>query len=84
MQVSFVFHGGSGSDIKDIKKAITYGVIKMNIDTDTQVRHSPSVITTLLSWSTSCHTGLAPQSSRPHTQTAHPVYSEHRHGHAGS
>merc|ERR1719223_615908 len=34
--VSFVFHGGSGSDIKDIKKAISYGVIKMNIDTDTQ------------------------------------------------
>jgi len=34
--VSFVFHGGSGSDIKDIKEAITYGVIKMNIDTDTQ------------------------------------------------
>jgi len=34
--VSFVFHGGSGSDINDIKKAITYGVVKMNIDTDTQ------------------------------------------------
>jgi len=34
--VSFVFHGGSGSDIKDIKEAISYGVIKMNIDTDTQ------------------------------------------------
>jgi len=34
--VSFVFHGGSGSDIKDIRKAISYGTIKMNIDTDTQ------------------------------------------------
>eukprot|EP00560_Eucampia_antarctica_P001870 CAMPEP_0197841644 /NCGR_PEP_ID=MMETSP1437-20131217/46295_1 /TAXON_ID=49252 ORGANISM="Eucampia antarctica, Strain CCMP1452" /NCGR_SAMPLE_ID=MMETSP1437 /ASSEMBLY_ACC=CAM_ASM_001096 /LENGTH=414 /DNA_ID=CAMNT_0043451435 /DNA_START=98 /DNA_END=1342 /DNA_ORIENTATION=+ len=34
--VSFVFHGGSGSDIKDIREAIGYGVIKMNIDTDTQ------------------------------------------------
>jgi len=34
--VKFVFHGGSGSDIKDIKQAIEYGVIKMNIDTDTQ------------------------------------------------
>jgi len=34
--VSFVFHGGSGSDINDIKKSISYGVIKMNIDTDTQ------------------------------------------------
>jgi len=34
--VMFVFHGGSGSDINDIRKAIGYGVIKMNIDTDTQ------------------------------------------------
>jgi fructose-bisphosphate aldolase class II len=34
--VSFVFHGGSGSDLEDIRKAIDYGVIKMNIDTDTQ------------------------------------------------
>jgi len=33
---SFVFHGGSGSDINDIKEAISYGVIKMNNDTDTQ------------------------------------------------
>jgi len=34
--VDFVFHGGSGSDPKDIEEAISYGVIKMNIDTDTQ------------------------------------------------
>jgi fructose-bisphosphate aldolase class II len=34
--VLFVFHGGSGSDISDIQEAISYGVIKMNIDTDTQ------------------------------------------------
>ncbi len=34
--VDFVFHGGSGSDINDIREAIDYGVIKMNIDTDTQ------------------------------------------------
>ncbi len=34
--VNFVFHGGSGSDPKEIKEAISYGVIKMNIDTDTQ------------------------------------------------
>ena len=36
MPVSFVFHGGSGSDINDIRESIGYGVIKMNIDTDTQ------------------------------------------------
>lgn len=34
--VNFVFHGGSGSSREKIKEAISYGVIKMNIDTDTQ------------------------------------------------
>jgi fructose-bisphosphate aldolase class II len=31
-----VFHGGSGSDIEDIRAALSYGVVKMNVDTDTQ------------------------------------------------
>ncbi len=34
--VNFVFHGGSGSSLDEIREAISYGVIKMNIDTDTQ------------------------------------------------
>jgi fructose-bisphosphate aldolase class II len=34
--VNFVFHGGSGSSEAEIKESLTYGVIKMNIDTDTQ------------------------------------------------
>jgi fructose-bisphosphate aldolase, class II len=34
--VNFVFHGGSGSTHEEIREAISYGVIKMNIDTDTQ------------------------------------------------
>ncbi len=34
--VDFVFHGGSGSSLEEIREAISYGVIKMNIDTDTQ------------------------------------------------
>ena len=34
--VDFVFHGGSGSLLSEIREAIDYGVIKMNIDTDTQ------------------------------------------------
>lgn len=34
--VNFVFHGGSGSLLSEIREAISYGVIKMNIDTDTQ------------------------------------------------
>ncbi len=31
-----VFHGGSGSDLDDIREALSYGVVKMNVDTDTQ------------------------------------------------
>jgi fructose-bisphosphate aldolase class II len=34
--VNFVFHGGSGSSQDEIREAVSYGVIKMNIDTDTQ------------------------------------------------
>jgi len=34
--VYFVFHGGSGSTREEIREAISYGVVKMNIDTDTQ------------------------------------------------
>ncbi len=34
--VNFVFHGGSGSTVEEIREAISYGVVKMNIDTDTQ------------------------------------------------
>ncbi|RLA74561.1 MAG: class II fructose-bisphosphate aldolase [Epsilonproteobacteria bacterium] len=34
--IDFVFHGGSGSEHSKIQEAISYGVVKMNIDTDTQ------------------------------------------------
>jgi fructose-bisphosphate aldolase class II len=34
--VDFVFHGGSGSTREEIREAVSYGVVKMNIDTDTQ------------------------------------------------
>jgi fructose-bisphosphate aldolase, class II len=34
--LNFVFHGGSGSTAEEIKESISYGVVKMNIDTDTQ------------------------------------------------
>jgi fructose-bisphosphate aldolase class II len=34
--VDFVFHGGSGSTLEEIREGISYGVVKMNIDTDTQ------------------------------------------------
>ncbi len=34
--MTFVFHGGSGSEKSKISEALSYGIIKMNIDTDTQ------------------------------------------------
>lgn len=41
--VDFVFHGGSGSTIEEIREAIGYGVIKMNIDTDLQFAFTEGV-----------------------------------------
>lgn len=38
--VNFVFHGGSGSTLEEIREAIDYGVIKMNIDTDLQFAYT--------------------------------------------
>lgn len=39
-----VFHGGSGSDIKDIHETLDYGVIKMNVDTDTQYAYTRPIV----------------------------------------
>ncbi|MGE0561780.1 MAG: class II fructose-bisphosphate aldolase [Flavobacteriales bacterium] len=41
--VDFVFHGGSGSSVEEIREAISYGVIKMNIDTDLQYAFTEGV-----------------------------------------
>lgn len=41
--LNLVFHGGSGSEKSKIAEALTYGVFKMNIDTDTQFAFSESV-----------------------------------------
>jgi fructose-bisphosphate aldolase class II len=41
--VDFVFHGGSGSTLEEIREAIGYGVIKMNIDTDLQFAFTEGV-----------------------------------------
>lgn len=38
--INFVFHGGSGSSLEEIREAIDYGVIKMNIDTDLQFAYT--------------------------------------------
>jgi len=39
-----VFHGGSGSSVEEIRETLNYGVIKMNIDTDTQYAFSRPVV----------------------------------------
>jgi fructose-bisphosphate aldolase, class II len=39
-----VFHGGSGSPIEDIREALSYGVVKMNVDTDTQYAYSREIV----------------------------------------
>lgn len=41
--VNFVFHGGSGSTLEEIREAIDYGVIKMNIDTDLQFAYTEGI-----------------------------------------
>ena len=41
--LDFVFHGGSGSSVEEIREAIDYGVIKMNIDTDLQFAFTEGV-----------------------------------------
>jgi len=41
--VDFVFHGGSGSSLEEIREAIGYGVIKMNIDTDLQYAYMAGI-----------------------------------------
>lgn len=41
--VNFVFHGGSGSTLEEIREAIGYGVVKMNIDTDLQFGYTEGI-----------------------------------------
>ncbi len=47
--IDFVFHGGSGSTLEDIRESIGYGVIKMNIDTDLQYAFTEGVRDYILS-----------------------------------
>jgi fructose-bisphosphate aldolase class II len=42
--LDLVFHGGSGSEIEKIHETLEYGVVKMNIDTDTQYAFSRPVV----------------------------------------
>lgn len=44
-EMDLVFHGGSGSSLEDLRETIEYGVIKMNIDTDTQYAFTRPIVT---------------------------------------
>ncbi len=41
---NFVFHGGSGSEKSEIEEALRYGVVKMNVDTDTQYAFTRPIV----------------------------------------
>lgn len=44
----FVFHGGSGSSLEEIREALDYGVVKMNVDTDCQYAFTRPVVDHML------------------------------------
>ena len=44
LPLNFVFHGGSGSLLSEIHESLEYGVIKMNVDTDTQYAYAKGVV----------------------------------------
>jgi len=46
--IDLVFHGGSGSDISEIHETLTYGVVKMNVDTDTQYAFTRPIVDHML------------------------------------
>ncbi len=46
--MDLVFHGGSGSLLSEIRESLDYGVIKMNIDTDTQYAFTRPVVDHML------------------------------------
>jgi fructose-bisphosphate aldolase class II len=43
-RIPLVFHGGSGSELADIHETLNYGVMKMNVDTDTQYTYTRPVV----------------------------------------
>jgi fructose-bisphosphate aldolase class II len=44
-EFDLVFHGGSGSSLEEIRETLDYGVVKMNIDTDTQYAFTRPIVT---------------------------------------
>jgi fructose-bisphosphate aldolase class II len=47
-EMDLVFHGGSGTPLEEIRETLGYGVIKMNIDTDTQYAFTRPIVTHMM------------------------------------
>ena len=43
-EMDLVFHGGSGTPLEEIRETLDYGVVKMNIDTDTQYAFTRPIV----------------------------------------
>jgi len=63
--LALVFHGGSGSEKAKITEAISYGVFKMNIDTDTQFAFAESVGADVAENSKACKYQIDPDDGTP-------------------
>ena len=63
--LDFVFHGGSGSEKSKIEEAVSYGVFKMNIDTDTQFANSEQVGKYVLENPTAFKHQICPETGTP-------------------
>ena len=48
VNLNLVFHGGSGSSIEEIHETLEYGVVKMNVDTDTQYAYTRPIVDHLI------------------------------------
>ena len=72
--LNFVFHGGSGSTDAEIKESVGYGVIKMNIDTDTNGRPGTASCSTTKRTKLTCRASWATRKapiSRTRNTTIH-------------
>jgi fructose-bisphosphate aldolase class II len=70
--LNLVFHGGSGSEKEKITEAISYGVFKMNIDTDTQFAYAQGAADVILKNPRAFHHQIDPESGAPYKKTYDP------------
>jgi len=70
--LNLVFHGGSGSEKEKISEAVSYGVFKMNIDTDTQFAFANGVGKFVLENPVAFQHQIDPESGKPHKKLYDP------------